>query len=389
MSANKQINIHVAGLTSQPDVFHVTTDRIRAAFSRFNLRNDSDRFTERGIEHSAAEMQNSHAVTRSLFYVYETTPDVKPTSLSLDGGPVQDGCTTHTDIAMSWSWDLDSFDAHIRQTDILIGWRFPTNDLRSRAPSLRWITLTGAGTEHLQPYSWTWRGLAITNNSGVHGKKAAEFAGTAVLAMAHGLPFLAASQAASRWEKRFTTRIEGGTAMVIGLGGMGMPTARWLKRKLNMRVIGINRSGRPCRWVDEVAPVTDIDRYLPEADTVIVMAPLTMETRNLLDRQRIASLKPGATLLNMGRARVVDYDAVVAYLRNGHLGGAVLDVFDPEPLPASSKLWKTPGLLISPHCSSDDAKHYMADTLDMFTANLVRFMQGRPLNNRIRTRLGY
>ena len=299
----------------------------------------------------------------------------------------------HEDLArhirFDWSWDHDRLAEGVAEADIMIGWRFPRHDLKAMAPRLGWITLTGAGTEHLQPFDWVWRGLAITNNSGVHGPKAAEFAGASVLAMAHGLPFFATAKSECRWVRRFTTRLEGGTAVVIGLGGMGGPTARWLKQRLAMKVIGVTRQGRPYRWADKVVRVDEIDAVLGEADTVVVMAPLTRQTRNLLDRRRLSLMREGATLLNMGRARIVDYDVLCDLLESGHLSGAVLDVFDPEPLPEESRLWTTPNLIISPHCSSDDIKTYIPDTLDRFFANLARYVRGARLRNRVNTRLQY
>ncbi len=327
------LKVHVAALSSQPEVFWVTEARVAAARGR----------------HAA--------LARRLRF--------------------------------DWSWEHDRFADGVADADILIGWRFPRAELRAMAPKLRWIALTGAGTEHLQPFDWVWRGLKLTNNSGVHAEKAAEFAGAAVLAMAHGLPFFATNKPERRWEKRFTTRIEGGVAAVVGLGGMGGATARWLKRRLGMTVLGVTRTGRPFRWADRVVDARRIDEVLPEADTVVAMAPLTDGTDGLLNRARLESLKPGATLLNMGRARVVDYDALCDLLESGHLAGAVLDVFDPEPPPRDSRLWAAPNLILSPHCSSDDALTYIPRTLDGFFANLERFLAGRPLKNRVDPRRQY
>jgi len=324
-----KLRVHVAALSSQPEVFWVTEERVNAARRRH--------------------------------------PEL----------------ARH--VAFDWSWELDRFDAGIAKADIMIGWRFPREGLAERAPRLRWIQLTGAGSEHLRPFDWIPRGLALTNNSGVHADKAAEFVGTAVLMIGHGIPFLATRQRRRHWQKKFTTRIEGKTAVIIGLGGLGGAAARWLKQRLAMTVIGVTRHGRPHRYADEVVMTAKLDRVLPKADVVIVAAPLTAETENLLDRRRLERLKPGAGLVNMGRARIVDYDALADLLESGHLSGAVLDVFDPEPLPRSSRLWTTPSLILTPHCSSDDAENYIPMTLDMFFANLARFLDGKPLRNRIRT----
>jgi phosphoglycerate dehydrogenase-like enzyme len=126
-----------------------------------------------------------------------------------------------------------------------------------------------------------------------------------------------------------------------------------------------------------------LDSILPRADFVLVTAPLTRETEGLIGERALASMKHGAGIVNMGRARVVDYHALADYLRRGRLSGAILDVFDPEPLPAESPLWSTPNLIVVPHVSSDDAGVYMDRTLDVFFDNVARFLSDRPLRNRV------
>ena len=329
----RRLRIHVAALATQAEVFWVTEARFRAACAR----------------HPEA--------------------------------------ARHLDV--DWSWDLDRFEEGVRDAEILIGWRFDTRDLARRAPRLRWIQLTGAGSEHLQPLDWLPRGVALINNSGAHGAKAAEFAGTAILMLNNAFPFYAANQRRRHWREKFTSAIDGKTVLVIGLGGMGGGVARWVKQRLALRVVGVRRSGRPHRYADRVVATAEIDQVLPEADFVVVAVPLTAETEGLLDRRRLERLKPGAGLVNLGRARVVDYPALADLLESGHLSGAVLDVFDPEPLPAASPLWSTPNLLIVPHCSSDDTETYIPRTLDLFFANLERYLKGRPLKNRISPRKQY
>jgi len=127
---------------------------------------------------------------------------------------------------------------------------------------------------------------------------------------------------------------------------------------------------------------------LPKADFVIVTAPLTPETRNLLNRARLDLLKPEAGLVNIDRSPVVDYDALREKLVKGELAGAVLDVFQPEPLPADSPFWDTPNLVALPHVSCDDPR-YIDRLFDSWFENLARFLKGRPLRNRIDPRRGY
>ena len=326
-TSHRRLRVHVAALTSQNEVFWVTPERFAAAVAR-------------------------HAdVSRR--------------------------------IDVDFSWDLEGFAEAVADADALIGWRFPQAELARLAPRLRWIQLTGAGHEHLQPFDWLPRGVALTTNSGAHAPKAGEFAATAILMLNNDLPFLMTNQRKARWEQSFSSGIEGKTLAVIGVGAMGGAAARWAKQRLKMHVLGVRRSGRGHRYVDTMYRPGELDQVLPNADFVLVTAPLTRETEALIDRRALASMKRGAGLINMGRARVVDYVALADELRSGRLRGAVLDVFDPEPLPADSPLWSTPNLVISPHVSSDDVGNYIDRTLDVFFANVRRFLSNRPLRNRV------
>jgi phosphoglycerate dehydrogenase-like enzyme len=132
----------------------------------------------------------------------------------------------------------------------------------------------------------------------------------------------------------------------------------------------------------------DLSKILPKADFVLITAPHTKETHQLVDAPMLDRMKRGAGLVNYSRAHLVDYQALCRKLERGDLT-AVLDVFDPEPLPANSPLWHMPNLLITPHSSSDDASRYTPDTLDLLFRNVVRLLDGKPLLNRVRPSLGY
>jgi phosphoglycerate dehydrogenase-like enzyme len=133
----------------------------------------------------------------------------------------------------------------------------------------------------------------------------------------------------------------------------------------------------------------ELEKILPLADIVLVSVPLTAETRQLIGKRELDLMKREAGLINMARARVVDYDALADKLARGELSGAILDVFDPEPLPADSPLWATPNLVLTPHVSSDDASQYIPRTLDLVFANVARVLAGRPLKNRVRREREY
>jgi phosphoglycerate dehydrogenase-like enzyme len=138
-----------------------------------------------------------------------------------------------------------------------------------------------------------------------------------------------------------------------------------------------------------VVPTAELLSVLPEADFLLVACPLTKDTTGLIGRAALDRMKPGAGIVNMARAQVVDYEAVAGKLAAGALSGAILDVFDPEPLPETAKWWDVPRLVVVPHVSSDHAGQYIPRMLDIFFANLRRYAAGERLANVVDRDLGY
>ena len=285
-------------------------------------------------------------------------------------------------------WDEDHFVESVRTADALLGWDFPKAGLAQLAPNLRLIHCTGAGVEHLCPLDWLPKGSMLVNSKGVHADKCGEFGLMSVLMLHNRIPQIVSNQRRSCWHSIYAARIAGHTLLIIGLGNIGRAVAHHTK-PLGLKIIGISRHGRAVPDVDEVGTAAKLDAYLPRADIVFVATPMTPETGNLLDRRRLDLMKPGAGLINVGRAGVVDYEALAERLKDGHLSGVILDVFNPEPLPASSPLWKPENLIITPHVSGDDADSYVELTLDLFFQNLRRLFAGEPLRNVVRPELGY
>jgi len=276
----------------------------------------------------------------------------------------------------------------VTSNDIVRDPKFPIGELAKAAPNLRWIHIIGAGIEPLLPLDWLPDGFVLTNNSGVHVQKTREAAMMALLMLNARLPAIVTNQREARWDQIFTPRIAGKTVLIIGVGEMGGAVAGAAKT-LGLRVIGARRSGAPHPDIDRMVAVGDLDTVLPEADFVVLAAPLTLETRNLLDRRRIGLMKPGAGFFNIGRAGSVDHQALVEALRSGAVCGAILDVYDPEPLPASSALWHADNLVLTPHVTSDDLEEYLPKTLDLVFANAARLMHGEPLINAVDPARGY
>jgi len=285
-------------------------------------------------------------------------------------------------------WDLDNFAKSMADAAVLVTWDLPTEDLADVAPRLRWIHIIGAGLEHLLPLDWVPRGVTLTNNRGVHAEKAGQYGLMALLMLNNAVPHLVDQQQRRRYADCFTTAITGKTLLVVGAGTMGSAVATQAKL-LGVSTVGVRRRPRPTPGFDEVHGPDRLDDLLSEADFLLVTTPLTADTHHLIDGRRLALLPSHAGVINMGRAAIVDYRALEAALRAGTLAGAVLDVFDPEPLPPGSTLWDAPNLIITPHMSSDDAETYVPRTLDLVFENLGRLLSGAPLRNIVDTQLGY
>ena len=285
-------------------------------------------------------------------------------------------------------WDLDNFHDSMKTARVLLTWDLPTADLSRVAPRLEWIHVIGAGVAHLCPMDWVPDGVTVTNNKGAQAEKAGDFAVMAVLMLHSLVPAIATNQRKARWQSLFSTPVAGRTVLVAGVGNLGGSAARRLS-ELGLKVLGISRSGRPHAHVADMGACDRLDEFLPLADHVYVALPATPLTANMFSRERLSRTRPGAGFVNVGRAATVDHDALCDLLGAGHLSGAILDVFDPEPLPADSRLWTTPNLMVMPHVSADDGETYVETTLGIFFDNMRRFLAGGKLRNIVRPELGY
>jgi phosphoglycerate dehydrogenase-like enzyme len=304
----------------------------------------------------------------------------------------QAACDRHRVLARkvdaSTGWDEENPDDALRTATVMIGVPADRERLAERAPALEWVHHTSAGVDALLPLDWLPAGVAFTNNRGAHGVKVEQYMRMAYTMLNTRMPDIIANQHARRWEQVFSPNIAGKTALILGLGDLGQGAARAAKQ-LGLEVIGVSRSGRKIREADAVHALTRLDALLPKADYVVLAVPLTPETHHLLERPRLDLMSPRACVINIARAQVLDNEALAGKLARGELAGAMLDVVDPEPLPADSPLWTTPNLVITPHVSCDDSEHYNDITLDLWFANLARFLQGKPLRNRVDPLKGY
>ena len=285
-------------------------------------------------------------------------------------------------------WDTDHFSESMADSEVLLTWNFPTENLDTVAPKLKWIHCSGSGVEHLAPMDWMPAGLTLTNNKGIHAAKAGEFGLMAVLMLHSHIPAVVSNQRTHSYDSLYASPIAGKILVVIGPGSLGGAAAKKLQA-LGVHVIGVNRSGNAVDGCDEVVTTAQLDEVLPKADYLLASAPDTEETRGLLNKQRLGLLKPNAGVINIGREAIMDYDALCDKLDEGSLAGAILDVFDPEPIEESSRLWDTKNLIITPHISADDGDAYIQMTLNLFFRNMQHYLAGDGLLNPVRPELGY
>ena len=292
-------------------------------------------------------------------------------------------------VRITTGWDLVNAPEALKTAAMLVtSMQVPRENLRAVAPLLRSIHLIGAGVEYLRPFDWVPKGVEITNNRGIHQQKAAEYILMCILMLNNRVPTLVNAQWRREWLPQFTSHLKGKTLLIVGVGRLGGAGARQAKR-CGLYVIGVRRSGRSHRDCNEVVGQEGLRAVLPRADFIVVTVPSTSATDGMIGKREFALMKRTAGFVNFSRAQVVDYRALVSRLRMGALGGAILDVFDPEPLPAESDLWTTPNLLITPHCSSDDLDRYIPMTLDLIFENVARSIAGRRLLNRVDTERQY
>jgi glyoxylate/hydroxypyruvate reductase A len=277
---------------------------------------------------------------------------------------------------------------------ILGGWPFPL-DLRARAPRLKWFHQRPAGASNLLRGDLWGSDVTVTTSRGVGSTLAmAEYAVAGILHFAKSLDRAVTDRATSAFDHRAyrPLLLQGKTACVVGVGGIGLEVGR-LCAALGMRVVGTRRHPQPgCPLppgFSEIGGAADLDRFLPDSEFVVVCCQWTPETDRLFDKARFAAMKPGSVFVNVARGEIVDEDALAEALERDHLRGVVLDVYVGEfEHPPPARLWSDPRVLITPHVSgaSDQNLH---GAIDLFCDNLRAYLDGRPLRNVIDWERGY
>jgi glyoxylate/hydroxypyruvate reductase A len=290
---------------------------------------------------------------------------------------------------VSFTSDPDAGRAALAEAEALVGPKAAVRALfPAAAPRLGLAFCMNAGLDGLEPFDWLPPGAALLNNRGAHAARAGEYAIMALLMLAAHMPAFIADQRAERWEQHHAHVLAGRRLLVLGLGSLGGAAAE-RAAQFGMRVTGLRANPRPHPACKRVLGVDALDAALQETEFLLLATPLTEATRGILDRQRIGLLPPGACVVNIGRGALLDQDALCDALDEGRLGGAVLDVFTPEPVLPGHRLWTTRNLVMTPHVSADDPQTYNPLSLDLFWANVRVWRKGEALPNRFDTKRGY
>ncbi len=290
--------------------------------------------------------------------------------------------------------DYQRVDEEIVEAEIVIAWSIRPEQIAA-AKKLRWIHSPAAAVNQLMFPELVNSEIILTNAREVHGPVVAEHVIALIFALAKKIPGSVRLQEKHVWGQQIlwdelprVREVAGATVGMVGLGSIGRAVAQ-SARALGMRVIAVREHPeKGSEDAEEIFAPAKIDEIFRQADYVVLAAPVTDSTKAIANAERLALMKPGACLINVGRGPLVDEPALVDALRAGKIGGAALDVFPKEPLPADSPLWDAPNLLITPHTAALTDRlwdrHYA-----LFSENLRRYLNDQPLLAVVDKRKGY
>ena len=285
--------------------------------------------------------------------------------------------------------------AHAEGTQIYLGSGVPRDFFLKALPTLDWVHTGSAGVGAALFRELVESDVVLTNSAGIHAPPMAETALGMMLYFARGFDFALRDQLAGRWDQTAfgtaaspVTELSGGTLGLVGYGGVGRAIAE-KARAFGMRVMATRRTARPADDGTQILAGADaLERLLRESDVVVITVPATAATRRLIGREQLACLQPHAVLINLARGTIVDEQALIEVLRAGRIRGAGLDVFEKEPLPADSELWRLPNVLILPHVSATTPRFWEREA-QLIIENFQRYLQGEPLRNVVDKQEGY
>ena len=316
----------------------------------------------------------------------------KPVLTILTGNREVTGLDTLRELAdVRLAADADELAAALPGTEIVYLWNYFADGLQQgweSADALNWVHLPAAGVDRLLFPELAASNVTVTNARGIFDAAMAEYALAGILYFAKNFPQARLNQAERRWQHFGTSNLAGTRALVAGTGSIGRATARLL-RAVGIEADGLGRTARDGDAdFGAVHASADFAAVAGNYDWIVLVAPLTDDTRGMLNAKVLAAMRTSAVLVNMGRGDLVVQPDLEAALAAGDIAGAVLDVTTPEPLPESSPLWGMQNVLITPHLSGDSRSHLPAMAAQ-FEANLRAYLDGAPLENVVDKQLGF
>jgi phosphoglycerate dehydrogenase-like enzyme len=297
----------------------------------------------------------------------------------------------YPELSFSFFDRIDDAMEKLPETEVLVTYGEDLTDeiIANRCPNLKWIHVISAGLEKMPFSIIASRKILVTNARGIHQIPMAEYTIGVMLQITRRINEIFANQKAGIWDR--SIRIDelcDKTVGIVGVGAIGGKIAEYAKA-MGMRVAGTNRSGHPVPYVDDFYPMKELNTLIEVSDFIVVIVPFTPETEKLIGEEQLSRMKSTAYLINISRGSVVDEEALVRFLQERKIGGAVLDVFTQEPLPSDHPFWKLDNVIVTPHLSGRSPK-YMERALDIFYENVPIYLSGPgEMRNKVDLRKGY
>ncbi|WP_050425979.1 D-2-hydroxyacid dehydrogenase [Bradyrhizobium tropiciagri] len=283
--------------------------------------------------------------------------------------------------------DPEGLEQHIAQADALLAFRFPVEVLH-KANNLRWFQCTGAGVDSMLSARDRAAHVTVTNARGIHGDVIADYVMAGVTMLHWDFRKSLREQAERQWKPRFIAPLAEKTLGVVGLGSIGATIARRAK-SAGMTVVGSKQDvSSHVEGVDQLFAFDALKDFLPLCDFVVLALPATPDTVGLVGASEIARMRHDAFLINIARGNIVVEAELIRALKTGAIAGAMLDVFECEPLPKDSPLWDMPNVIATPHMAGRSDEVYGA-VVSIFADDIERFINGQPLKNRVDLTRGY
>jgi len=282
----------------------------------------------------------------------------------------------YPDVTFTFCKNMDEAQTHIDRAEILVTFGEDlTTELISQASQLKWIMVLSAGIDKMPFDAISDRQILVTNARGIHKYPMAEYAISMLLQVNRQAKQLMENEQANKWDRSVRMQeITGKTILIAGTGSIGQEVAR-LANAFRMKVYGVNRSGQPVEYFDQVAKQNAFETLLPEADFVVSVLPSTRETKDFYTYDHFRKMPEHAVFLNMGRGDVVSGEVILKAVREGEIAHAVLDVFEEEPLPEDHPFWEEENVTVTPHLSGV-SPYYQRRALEIFEQNLQTYLDG-------------